>query len=49
MASKQWPFGVQNPIFNNKFYFQELRNASVNPGYMDGAINSIYFAVILKN
>jgi hypothetical protein len=46
MASKQWPFGVQNPIFNNIFISQELRNASVNPGYMDELPLVHFFAVI---
>jgi monoamine oxidase len=33
----------KKPLFNNKFYFAGAETASVNPGYMDGAINAAIF------
>jgi len=30
----------KKPLLNNKFYFAGAETASVNPGYMDGAINA---------
>ena len=30
----------KKPLYNNKFYFSGAETASINPGYMDGAINA---------
>jgi hypothetical protein len=34
---------IIKPFINNKLYISGAETASINPGYMDGALNAAYY------
>jgi monoamine oxidase len=48
MKSLSWRIKIMDiliikPFINNKLYISGAETASINPGYMDGALNAAYY------
>jgi hypothetical protein len=39
---------IIKPFINNKLYISGAETASINPGYMDGALNAAYYIQFKK-